>query len=55
VRRDAIADVKELEKEHEISEDDSKRGQEKVEDMTKRFVEHIDELTRVKEKDIMEV
>jgi ribosome recycling factor len=55
IRRDAIKDVQDLEKEGEIGEDDAKRGQAKIEDMTKKYVEQIDTMAKAKEKDIMEV
>lgn len=55
IRRDAIKDVQDLEKEGEIGEDEAKRGTGKVEDMTKKHVEKIDALTKHKEKDITEV
>lgn len=55
IRRDAMKDVQELEKEGEIGEDDSKRGQDNVEDLTKKYIGHIDELSKTKETDIMEV
>jgi ribosome recycling factor len=55
IRRDAISDIKELEKEGDISEDDSERGQEKVEAMTKAHIDKIDSATKAKETDIMEV
>lgn len=55
IRRDAISDIKELEKEGEASEDDSKRAQDQVESLTKEFVGKIDEASKVKEKDILEV
>jgi ribosome recycling factor len=55
IRRDAIKDVQDLEKEGEISEDEAKRGTTKIEDMTKKHVEKIDNLMKHKEKDITEI
>jgi ribosome recycling factor len=55
IRRDAISDIKELEKEGDISEDDSERGQEKIEVMTKTIVDKIDAAAKAKETDIMEI
>ncbi|MGB7341598.1 MAG: ribosome recycling factor [Phototrophicaceae bacterium] len=55
IRRDAMKDVQELEKEGEIGEDESKGGQEKVEDLTKSYVGKIDTLSKTKETDIMDV
>lgn len=55
VRRDANEHLKELEKKHEISEDDLKRAQQKIDDLTKKFIEEIDKLLNYKEKEILEV
>ena len=54
-RRDAIAMLKELEKEKQISQDDAKRGQDDVQALTDDFIKRIDELLALKEKEIMEV
>lgn len=55
IRRDAISDIKDFEKDGEISEDDSKRGQDNVQKLTDDFVKQIDDAHKVKEKDIMEI
>lgn len=55
VRRDAMEMLKLMEKDGDISEDDEKRGQEEIEDLTKKFVEEIDKITQGKEKEIMEI
>lgn len=55
IRRDAMKDVQELEKEGEIGEDESKRGQEKVDELTKNYIGQIDEMSKTKETDIMDV
>ncbi len=55
IRRDAMKDVQELEKEGEIGEDESKRGQEQVEELTKSYIGKIDDMSKTKETDIMEV
>lgn len=55
IRRDAMKDVQELEKEGEIGEDDSKRGQEKVDELTKSYISQMDEMSKTKETDIMDV
>lgn len=54
-RRDAIDLLKTLEKDKEIAEDDLRRGQEKVQDVTKAYIEKIDQILKVKEEEIMEV
>ena len=54
-RRDAIDLLKELEKDKEITEDDLRRSQEKVQDITKLYIERIDQVLKAKEDEIMEV
>jgi ribosome recycling factor len=55
IRRDANSDIKELLKEKEISEDDSRRGEDDVQKLTDAFVKEIDGILVAKEKDLMEV
>lgn len=55
IRRDILADIKELQKEKEITEDDERRAQEDVQKITDRFVAEIDKALAVKEKDLMEI
>lgn len=55
IRRNAISDIKDFEKEGEVSEDESRRGQDEVQKLTDEFVKKIDEAHKVKEKDIMEI
>ena len=55
IRRDAIADLKELEKEKEISEDDERRGADDVQKITDRFVAKVEEALAAKEKDLMAI
>jgi ribosome recycling factor len=55
IRRDANSDIKELLKEKEISEDDSRRGEDDVQKLTDNFVKEIDDILVSKEKDLMEV
>lgn len=55
IRRSANDDIKAFEKEKEISEDDAKRGLDKTQEMTDDFISRIDEVSKVKEKDILEV
>ena len=42
-------------KEKEISEDDSRRGEDDVQKLTDSFVKEVDEILVAKEKDLMEV
>jgi len=55
VRRDANDQLKDFEKEHEISEDDSKRGQEEVQKLTDKCIKEVDQVLSHKEEEIMEV
>lgn len=55
VRRDIIADMKELKKEGEISEDDERRGEEEAQKLTDGYVEKINELVHHKEQEILEI
>jgi ribosome recycling factor len=55
VRRDIIADMKDLKKEGEISEDDERRGEEDAQKLTDGYVEKINELARHKEQEILEI
>lgn len=54
-RRDAIDLLKSLEKDKDITEDDLRRAQEKVQELTKVYIERIDQILKVKEDEIMEV
>ncbi len=55
IRRDALADLKDLEKEKEISEDDERRGQDDVQKITDRFVAEVEATLAAKEKDLMAI
>jgi ribosome recycling factor len=55
IRRDAIADLKELLKEKEIPEDQERKGQDDVQKLTDSFVKKIDELLAAKEQEILAV
>jgi ribosome recycling factor len=54
-RRDAMAMLKDLVKEKEISEDDERRGQEQVQKLTDAYVAKIEKLLAGKEADLMEI
>jgi ribosome recycling factor len=54
-RRDAIELLKELHKEKELTDDDLKKQQERVEQLTKEYVEKIDKTLKTKEEEIMAV
>jgi len=55
IRRDAIHDLKELQKESLISEDDLETGEKKIQEKTDTFVKRVDELVREKDAEIMTV
>ncbi len=55
VRRDVLADIKELEKEKEISEDEERRAQDDVQKITDKFTGEIDKMLAAKEQDLMEI
>lgn len=55
IRRDANSDFKDLLKEKEISEDDARHAEERVQKLTDSYVTKVDEALAVKEKELMEV
>lgn len=54
-RRDAMAMLKEMVKDKEISEDDERRGHEEVQKLTDSFIARIDKSLSEKESDLMEI
>ena len=55
VRRDGNDKLKKLEKNHEISEDESHRAGDDIQKMTDKFVSEIDKVAQMKEKNVMDV
>ena len=55
IRRDAIEKVKDKEKKKQISEDEMKRWNDKIQKETDGFIRKIDEILKAKEQEIMEV
>ena len=55
IRRDAIDKVKKMEKASEISEDDLKVAEKKIQDYTDKYVKEIDTISEDKEKEIMSI
>ncbi|MCC6446950.1 MAG: ribosome recycling factor [Armatimonadetes bacterium] len=55
IRREANENLKSFEKEHEISEDDCKRGQEQVQKLTDKHIAEVDALEKAKEAELLEV
>jgi ribosome recycling factor len=55
IRRDANSDLKELQKEKEISEDDERKGQDLVQKVTDQSIAKLEELLKEKEQELMEI
>ncbi len=55
IRRDANSDFKDLLKEKEISEDESRQAEDNIQKHTDKFVASVDEVIAVKEKELMEI
>ncbi len=55
VRRDGNDDIKKLEKNKEITEDESKKGQEAMQKLVDKYIKLADEAKAVKEKEVMEI
>ena len=54
-RRDANTALKRMEKDKELTEDESKKFQKSIQDKTDAYIGKIDDILQSKEKDIMEV
>jgi ribosome recycling factor len=55
IRRDAIDRLKKLEKDKKITEDDLKKNEKEVQEITDRYVAKVDEVLAHKEKEVLEV
>ena len=55
IRRDAIDQIKAMKKASEITEDDQKNAETKIQKITDDFVKKTDDASGVKEKEIMEI
>lgn len=55
VRRDLNEQIKKMEKTKEISEDDRRLAEEEIQKITDKFIEEIDEITKNKEDELMEI
>src|SRR4051795_8152773 len=53
VRRDANVRLKKLLKDHQIPEDDEKKGLDEIQKMTDNFIKHIDELQKKKDAELL--
>jgi len=54
-RRDAMDMIKDAEKEKQISEDERKQGEKKIQDLTDKYIASVDDIAKTKEKEIMEL
>jgi ribosome recycling factor len=54
-RRDAMSDLRELEHEKMISEDEQHRAQERLQELTDRYSKELDRVGSLKEDEVMEV
>ncbi len=54
IRRDGIEQIRKMEKNHEISEDDSKRAQDHIQKIHDKYIKEINEAAEKKEKEILE-
>lgn len=54
-RRDAMDMVKDAEKDKQITEDERKNGEKKIQDLTDKYIAMIDDIAKLKEKEIMEL
>ncbi len=55
VRKDGNDKIKKLEKEKELSEDESKKAQEQIQKITDEYIAKVDETFKAKEADILKV
>ena len=55
IRRDANDELRHAEKDGDLPQDDSKRAQDHIQEMTDKHIELVNEVVEAKEKEIMEV
>ena len=55
VRRDSIEDLKKMKKNGDLTEDDLKDGEKKVQDLTDKYIKQADKISAEKQKEIMEI
>lgn len=53
IRRDAMDDIKKLKKNNEITEDDQKIGEKKLQDITDDFIKQSEVITKKKEEEVI--
>ena len=55
LRRDAVDAVKKEQKKGEITEDDLKKAEKDIQDMTDKYVKKVDDAVSAKEKELMAI
>lgn len=55
VRRDSMDDIKKLKKDNEITEDDQKTGEKKLQDITDDYIKQVEAITKKKEEEILSI
>ena len=55
IRRDILEEIRALEKEKKLPQDESKRTQERLQRVTDQFIEQADELSKKKEAELLEL
>jgi ribosome recycling factor len=55
IRRDANHQLKEFLKEKELTEDDVRRGESQIQELTDKYVGQVDDLVSAKERELMEI
>ncbi len=55
IRRESNEELKKLEREHKISEDDNKKAQAEIQKLTDRYIALLDDLFHKKQAEVMEV
>ena len=55
VRRDAIDDIKKLKKNNEITEDDQKDGEKRIQDITDKYIKQAEDMCKKKEQEVLSI
>lgn len=55
IRRDAMEEIKKAEKAKEITEDDRKETEEEIQKLTDKFIGKLDDITKAKESELLEI
>ena len=53
VRRESMDDIKKLKKDNEITEDDQKTAEKKLQDITDDFIKQVESITKKKEEEVL--